>query len=174
MRYKGGMAASNPSILLIPTPSQAEQSSGLPRIDFADCYHGHTARAGITAMEVARAAFENPPAWISGLMAVRDGIVGRLGLKTARNAPEAAQGAKAGIFPVISEMPNEVVLGLDDKHLDFRIWVSVQGMDGGTDVRMSTLVRLHGWPGRIYLASIMPFHKLLSRLMLARALKALG
>jgi hypothetical protein len=125
-------------------------------------------------MEVARAAFENPPAWTRGLMAVRDGVVGRLGLKTAGNAPEAAHGAKAGIFPVISEMPNEVVLGLDDKHLDFRIWVSVQGMDGGTDVRMSTLVRLHGWPGRIYLATIMPFHKLLSRLMLARALKALG
>ena len=167
------MAASNPSILLIPTPAQAEQSAGLPRIDFADCYHGHTPRAGITAMEVARAAFDKPPGWVDGLMAVRDGVVGRLGLKTSGNAAESARGAKAGFFPVISEMPNEVVLGLDDKHLDFRIWVSVQGMDGGTDVRMSTLVRLHGWPGRIYLATVMPFHKLLSRHMLRRALKSL-
>jgi hypothetical protein len=114
LRYKEGMTASNPSILLIPTPPQARQSSGLPRIDFADCYHGHTGRAGITAMEVARAAFEQPPGWVNALMATRDGVVGRLGLKTARNVGEAAGGAKAGFFPVISEMPNEVVLGLDD------------------------------------------------------------
>ena len=168
------MSTLNPSILLIPTPSQAEQSSGLPRLDFADCYHGHVARTGITAMEVARAAFDKPPGWVDGLMSVRDGVVGRLGLKTARDAEAAAAGSKAGIFPIISEMPNEVVLGLDDKHLDFRIWVSVQGMDGGTDVRMSTLVRLHGWPGRIYLAAVMPFHNLLSRRMLRRALTSLG
>lgn len=168
------MAVSNPSILLIPTPSQAEQSCGLPRIDFADCYHGHTARAALTAMEVARAMFDKPPGWADALMAVRDGVVGRLGLKTARDATEAARGAKAGIFPVMSEMPNEVVLGLDDRHLDFRIWVSVQGVDGGSDVRMSTLVRLHGWPGRVYLTTIMPFHKLLSRHLLRRALKQLG
>lgn len=168
------MTASNPSVLLIPTPPRAAQSSGLPRIDFADCYHGHTNRAGATAMEVARAMFENPPGWVSALMATRDGIVGRLGLKTAGHATEAGRGPSAGIFPVISDMPNEVVLGLDDKHLDFRIWVSVQGMDGGTDVRLCTLVRLHGWPGRIYLTTIMPFHKLLSRLMLKRALKSLA
>ena len=168
------MTASNPSVLLIPTPPQAAQSSGLPRIDFADCYHGHTNRAGITAMEVARAAFDNPPRWATALLAARDAIVGRLGLKTARNIADAARGPQVGIFPVISEMPNEVVLGLDDKHLDFRIWISVQGMDGGSDARVCTLVRLHGWPGRIYLTSIMPFHKLLSRVMLGRALKALA
>ncbi len=167
------MATLNPSILLIPTPSQAVQSSGLPRIDFADCYHGHTARAGVTAMEAAQAAFDKPPGWVGALMAVRDGVVGRLGLKTSRAAAAAATGSKAGFFPVISEMPNEVVLGLDDKHLDFRIWVSTQGMDGGTDVRMSTLVRLHGRPGRIYLTAIMPFHKLLSRHMLRRSLRSL-
>jgi hypothetical protein len=168
------MTASNPSVLLIPTPPQAAQSSGLPRIDFADCYHGHAGRAGITAMEAARAMLDKPPAWSTALLAARDAIVGRLGLKTAQGISEAARGPRVGIFPVISEMPNELVLGLDDKHLDFRIWVSVQGMDGGSDVRVSTLVRLHGWPGRIYLGTIMPFHKLLSRVMLRRALKSLA
>jgi hypothetical protein len=75
---------------------------------------------------------------------------------------------------VLSEIPGEVVLGLDDKHLDFRIWVCVRAVDGGTDIWSSTLVRLHGRPGRIYLFLIMPFHKLLSSYMLARALKALS
>ena len=172
------MAALRHSIVLVPTPARAGESSGLPRIDFSDCYHGHAARSGITAMQVARAAFDNPPRWSAGLMAVRDSVVGRLGLKTSRYAAGTAGGespsrAKAGIFPVISETPGEVVLGLDDRHLDFRIWVSVQGNGGGSDVRMSTLVRLHGWPGRAYLAAVMPFHKLLSRMMLRRALKSL-
>jgi len=115
--------------------------------------------------------FERPPRWIEGLMSTRNAIVGRLGLKTPQNAPEAGKGPQAGIFPVLSEMPNEVVLGLDDKHLDFRIWVCVQGVDGGTDIWASTLVRWHGWPGRLYLFLIMPFHKLLSRYMLGRALR---
>lgn len=165
--------ASQPSVRLIATPPQAAQSSGLPRIDFADCYHGHTARAGLTAMEVARAMFEKPPGWADALMAMRDGVVGRLGLKTSSSVA-AASASRAGIFPVLSERPDEVVLGLDDRHLDFRIWVSVQAGEGGSDVRLSTLIRLHGWPGRVYLAAVMPFHKLLSRHMLRRALKSLG
>lgn len=163
------------TVFFIPTPRQAQRSAGLPEIDFSDCYHGHTQRAGVTAMEAARAMFEHPPGWVSALMAMRDAVVGRLGLKTSRDATEAAGERKSGIFPVLTEMPNEVVLGLDDKHLDFRIWISVQAMEGGgTSIWVSTLVRLHGWPGRLYLFLIMPFHKLLSRGMLERALKALN
>lgn len=167
------MTASNPAVLLIPTPPQAAHSSGLPAIDFDDCYHGHTARSGVTAMEAVKAMVERQPRWVSLLIATRDAVVGRMGLKTAAHAAPPGS-PRAGFFPVLSEMPNEVVLGLDDKHLDFRIWVSVQGVDGGTDVWLSTLVRRHGWPGRVYLFIIMPFHKLLSRYLLARALKELN
>ena len=166
--------ASN-TVFVISTPPQAQRSAGLPEIDFSDCYHGYTQRGGVTATEAARAMFEHPPAWVSALMAARDAVVGRLGLKTSRDAVEAARTRKIGIFPMLTEMPNEVVLGLDDKHLDFRIWVSVQAVEGGgTSIWASTLVRLHGWPGRLYLFVIMPFHKLLSRGMLKRALKALS
>ena len=162
------------TVLLIPTPPQAARSAGLPAIDFSDCYHGHTERAGVTAMEAARAMFERPPAWVNALMAARDAAVSRLGLKTSQDATKAAKGRHSGIFPVLTEMPNEVVLGLDDKHLDFRIWVSVQAVDGGSDISTATLVRLHGWPGRIYLSLILPFHKLLSRHRLKRALRELN
>ena len=163
------------TVLLIPTPAQAEQSSGLPAVDFSDCYHGRTVRTGVTAMEAARAMFEQPPRWVNGLMATRDAVVRRLGLKTSQDATKVATGRHSGIFPVLTEMPNEVVLGLDDKHLDFRIWVSTQALEGGgTGIWVSTLVRQHGWMGRTYLFLIMPFHKLLSHVMLRRALKALN
>jgi hypothetical protein len=168
------MSASSDTVRLVATPLRAEQCSGLSRVDFADCYRGRTARRGLTAMEVARAMFEHPPAWVGALMVTRNAVVGCLGLKTPNSARASARRPQAGIFPVISDSPGELLLGLDDKHLDFRIWVSVQPVEGGTDIRTSTLVRLHGWPGRLYLFLIMPFHKLLSRHMLARALRAIA
>jgi hypothetical protein len=168
------MTASTDSVRLVPTPLRAEQCSGLPRIDFADCYQGRTGRHGLLAMQVARAMFEHPPAWVGALMGMRNALVACFGLKRPNSARASARRPKAGISPVLSETAAEVLLGLNDKHLDFRIWVSVQPTEGGADIRTSTLVLLHGWPGRFYLFLIMPFHKLLSRYMLARALRAIA
>ena len=60
----------------------------------------------------------------AGLMALRNCLVAPLGLKTGVSG-QAASGDRIGFFPVISEMPELVVLDLDDKHLDFRIAVDV-------------------------------------------------
>jgi hypothetical protein len=168
------MSASTDSVRLVPTPLRAEQCSGLPRVDFADCYQGRTERRGLSAMQIARAMFEHPPAWVRALMGARNALVGWLGLKKTTSARASSRRPKAGIFPVLSDTPAEVLLGLDDKHLDFRIWISVQPTEGGADIRTSTLVRLHGRPGRLYLFVVMPFHKLLSRYLLARALRAIA
>ena len=160
------------TVQLVATPLEAELSCGLAPIDFADCYQGRTTRQGITALQVAHAMFTQPPGWVNALMAARNAIVRRFGLKTPGHA--SASGPSVGIFPLISEEPGQVVLGLDDKHLDFRIWVSVRGSASGTDVWMSTLVRFNGVSGRFYLFLIMPFHRLLSRHMLGRAIRALN
>jgi hypothetical protein len=39
----------------------------------------------------------------------------------------------AGAFPVISRAQERVVLGFDDKHLDFRIVVEAVGVDAQSD-----------------------------------------
>jgi hypothetical protein len=158
------------SIRLVATPPQARHSSGLRPIDFDDCYHGFTSRKGLTAIEVARAALADPPAWAEGLMSARNAIVGVFGLKTPSSLADG--GPRVGIFPLLSESPTELVLGLDDKHLDFRIWLSLQETPEGTNVWMSTLIRHNGWSGRAYLFAIMPFHVVLSRMMLGRGLRA--
>jgi hypothetical protein len=162
----------NTPIRLVATPLQAELSSGLAPIDFADCYQAHSPRRGLGALQVAHAMFSQPPGWVTSLMALRNAVVGVFGLKTPGNAGYTGQ--RVGVFPLVSEAPGEVVLGLDDKHLDFRIWLSVCASQQGTDVRMSTLVRFNGVSGRLYLFLIMPFHKLLSRYMLGRAVRMLG
>jgi hypothetical protein len=108
---------------------------------------------------------------VTALMATRNAIVRRFGLKTPDSASHGRP--RVGIFPLISEQPGQVVLGLDDKHLDFRIWVSVRSSASGSDIWMSTLVRFNGVSGRFYLFLVMPFHKLLSRYLLGRAIRLL-
>jgi hypothetical protein len=162
------------TIRLVATPLQAELSSGLKPVDFADCYQGHTSRRGLQALQVAHAMFEQPPGWIEALMALRNRIVRVFGLKTPETVAPGSHGPQVGIFPLVSQSPGEVVLGLDDKHLDFRIWLAVRDKADGTEVWASTLIRFNGVWGRIYLFLIMPFHKLLVRHMLRRALRLLA
>lgn len=168
------MKSTNATVEEVSTPPQALISTGLPSSDFSDAYSGHTARAGVTAMQVVTAMFDNPPGWVTSLMAVRDGIVSLVGLKTSKGLAAQKREGKAGIFPVRYSSATEVVLGEDDKHLDFRIWVHVEPQGSGSRVTMSTVVRTHNRLGRVYLATIMPFHRLISRQTLARAIGRLN
>jgi Protein of unknown function (DUF2867) len=72
----------------------------------------------------------------------------------------------SGIFPVLSESPNRLVAGFNDRHLDFRVVVDVTPSDQGQRVTATTLVLTHNLLGRAYLAIIMPFHRLVVRAML--------
>jgi hypothetical protein len=67
---------------------------------------------------------------------------------------------RIGAFPVLSQTPERVVMGLDDRHLDFRLVVDVAPLDERRrDVVATTLVRTHNRLGRTYLAAILPFHR---------------
>ncbi len=112
--------------------------------DFADAY-AVPAPEGVDAIEATRRAFARPPRWAAALMALRDGLVAPFGLK-----PAPSKG-----FPVISESPEQVVMGFDDRHLDFRVVVTV---NAGT-ATVTTIVRRHNLLGRLYLAAIIPFHR---------------
>ena len=73
-----------------------------------------------------------------------------------------------GIFPIDSATPNRVVLRFPDKHLDFRLVVDVSANDANSEVTATTLVRTNNLLGRVYLAAILPFHKLIARSTLGR------
>ena len=101
-------------------------------------------------------------------MAVRNMLVRPFGLKG--NPETAAAGRlRVGMFPVIRNEASEIVLGFDDRHLDFRIVVGTEVLENQqTAVRMMTLVKRHNFLGRFYLATIMPFHKLIVARTLSR------
>jgi hypothetical protein len=85
------------------------------------------------------------------LLALRNSLVRPFGLKTGTEG--------APIFPVCHETADELVLGTDDRHLNFRIGViRAEGR-----LYMSTWVHPHNVWGRAYLRLVMPFHILISR-----------
>ncbi|WP_412050389.1 DUF2867 domain-containing protein [Hoeflea sp. Naph1] len=140
----------------------------LPDADWADCFELLTPRSGLSAETVARQAFERMPKWVGALMVLRNLVVRPFGLKGDPGGA-AASVARVGFFPVISRSDAEMVLGFDDRHLDFRIVVLAEPSgDGKTRIRMMTLIRRHNFLGRAYLAVIMPFHKLIVASSLSR------
>ena len=140
----------------------------LPGADWADCFETRVAQPRLTAEAAARQAFERMPKWVDGLMLLRNLMVRPFGLQGDPDA--AAAGApRVGMFPMLSTEPGETVLGFDDRHLDFRIVVQTEALENQqTAVRMMTLIKRHNSLGRVYLAVIMPFHKLIVKSTLSR------
>ncbi|SDR53041.1 Protein of unknown function [Rhizobiales bacterium GAS191] len=134
--------------------------------DFIDAYRVTVAAIGLEAADAARLMLAQPPGWVDRLMALRNALVTPFGLKTGLGVDDHHE--KIGIFPIQSVTPSRVVLGLEDKHLDFRLVVDVAGTGVGSQVTATTLVRRHNLLGRIYLTAILPFHKRIVRSLLRR------
>ncbi|HAT30116.1 MAG TPA: DUF2867 domain-containing protein [Janthinobacterium sp.] len=121
---------------------------------------------------LARFLFDGQPRWIDCLLRVRDCMVAVFGLKTARQLRDAARQAPAqqvGIFKIYSRAAREIVLGEDDKHLDFRIALLCREEPQGTLLVVCTVVHCHNRLGRAYIALIAPFHRMVVRATLRRA-----
>lgn len=140
----------------------------LPGASFADRYARTVEGQGLDATAAAERAFARSPAWVAWLMALRNLAVRPFGLKRgAGDLPPRLR--RIGMFPLVSETPSRAVLGFDDRHLDFRIVVEVRELgEGRQEVSAATLVAPHNLFGRIYLATVMPFHKMIVPTMLAR------
>lgn len=155
------------TLTMKPVEVSVPDTSGiLPGAQFADAYALDISGQSLTARTAAQLAFNDAPGWINALLRLRNAVVSPFGLKAGEktNKPFVE---KAGIFPVLNETPNRVVLGLNDRHLDFRLLVDVKdGGDGMQTVTASTLVKTHNAFGCIYLAIVKPFHRIIVPAML--------
>jgi Protein of unknown function (DUF2867) len=134
---------------------------------FVDAYSVTVDGTALDSRHAAEKMLARGPQWIDALIRWRNRLVAPFGLK--RPAPTGAVSAAAiGIFPVLSESPDRLVAGLNDKHLDFRVVIDVVSAGAGQRVTATTLVLTHNLLGRIYLAIILPFHGLVVRAMLGQ------
>jgi hypothetical protein len=137
---------------------------------FADAFRVTVPDTGMNARSAAERIFSRSPRWVEMLLMLRHRIVAPFGLKTSA-AHEASEAGMIGIFPVLSEAPEQLVAGFDDLHLDFRVVVDVAPADHGRQVTATTLVLTHNWLGRAYLRVILPFHRLVAKSMLGQILQ---
>ncbi|MBP1314122.1 DUF2867 domain-containing protein [Herbaspirillum huttiense F1] len=141
----------------------------LPGAGFADSYRIRLTPqlAKLNSTEIAARMMATQPAWVSALIRLRDRLMAPLGLKQAGDHG----GGPAG-FPLLLAEPARVVMGLDDRHLDFRLCVEKspaatgQAADEDQWLTVTTVVRTKRLLGKAYLAAIMPFHRCIARSLL--------
>ncbi|MEJ8800484.1 DUF2867 domain-containing protein [Pontibacter sp. H249] len=117
------------------------------------------------------------------LFAIRNKIVGLFGLKTSGQTSnkqklldnfKCVPGDQLGLFKVYDKTENEVVLGEDDKHLDFRVSLFLDKLLDDADKKsltITTTVKFNNFFGRVYFLIVRPFHKLIVQAMLKGILK---
>ena len=155
----------------IPAESRVRQAFG--STDLADAYEIRLPQ-GTTSdpKALAQFIFSNPDGGVSVLMQLRDLIVGRFGLKTAADLKKVSD-PRIGLFKVYETNAAEIILGEDDKHLDFRVSVlhRIEQHPGekAAFVVVSTVVHCHNRLGRLYLSLVEPFHRRVVKAMLRRA-----
>jgi hypothetical protein len=168
----------NDFILVTPValPPQSAITSLYKSVNLADAYSIQLPpSASIDPDVLARFVFSHQPAWIVVLTKIRDAIVAGFGLKTSGQLASLsgdAKGNRVSFFKVYSTSGTEIVLGEDDKHLDFRVSLlcSKRAVPlTGHTLTLSTVVHCHNLLGRTYIRLITPFHRLVVKASLRRA-----
>jgi len=147
--------------MLMSEAGLSEAPAVLPGARFSDTFTAVTDERIDASVAVER-AFMTSPGWVDKLMGLRDRIVRPFGLKTRNRMNGSACKDKQILFRVLERSSDRVILGTDDKHLDFRLILRANPTEsGGTHVSCTTLVRPHNMLGWLYLGSVLPFHKLI-------------
>lgn len=159
----------------IPTTSALRGS--LARASFWDAYEAPLRNGALSPTEIALKSFGATPLWVSWLMALRNGLVRLVGLKSVgalavgSDKPASAYrvGDRLGIFTIQAMSDAEILMGIDDRHLDVR--VSIVKPEAGETPRyvVSTVVRVHNALGRLYMLPVGRIHPLIVRAMMRRA-----
>jgi hypothetical protein len=170
------MPTADYSVRSVALPSESAVTRLYTAPDLADAYAVRLPDNAIDDPELlARFLFAHQARWIGKLLALRDLIVERVGLKTAKQLRKDHAGTRERVdfFRIYARSAHEIILGENDSHLDFRLSVLQQTRrtaDGSSRyLVLSTVVNCHNALGRAYIAAIAPFHRLVVRSSLRRA-----
>jgi hypothetical protein len=164
----------------IDIPSANLAMLSLPHSDFADAFKCQLPENQPQNIDsVTRAIFLMMPQWIIELLELRNTIVRPLGLKTSIDAvpsndqDELKPGTAVGVFEVLDRrLDQEIMLGEDDKHLDYRVSVQLEREEEKCWVVVSTVVKFNNWLGRAYFVPVRPVHKIIVPAMMRYGLKS--
>ena len=148
-------------------PESTQIYSDMDRVDYFDSYMIVKNTPG-SVSEITQKLLKSP-GWVNALGKLRDILVKPFGLKTENDIKtEQAGNHEFDFAPVIYRSNEEIVMGMNDKHLYFRLSVLRIAKNGSSQVFLTTVVRFNNLGGRIYFAFIRLFHGLIVRTMLRR------
>jgi len=161
----------------ISIPADSLIQDTLNQIHYADCYSvDFQNERAITVEDVARTFFQSIPGWVLFLLDLRNWVVRWFGLKS-ENAREVLArldgdpiepGKPFGIFQVIQKNADEILMGEEDKHLDFRVSIGLKSKTGNDyTASVATIVQFNHFSGRLYFLPVKQFHKLIVKRMMA-------
>lgn len=168
---------------ILPYLSSLEQS----KYDYTDSFQGTFCGQydHIHSAEISKLFFASIPKWGQQLLKLRNKIVQLFGLKSTGSKTSRQnqydnfkweQGAQFGSIKVFGKTENEVIWGIDDEHLDFRVSIFLEQQKDTTSqktITVSTLVKFNNWFGKFYFSIVAPFHKLLVVSMVKKVIKQL-
>lgn len=137
---------------------------------YKDTFEVAISRQDVANWEMIAALFHSAPPWFDALAKLRDRMVAVFGLKTStgnpkRLPPPYRQGQELGFFRVMEEADREVILGNDDKHLNFRTSLLMTEKEGGHRLCVSTVVSTKNLLGTVYFGIVKHAHRLIVPIM---------
>ncbi len=155
--------------------------------DYTDSFRGilQDNQNQFTPADAAKAFFSSGPEWVGKLFTLRNKIVSLVGLKTAGSPGDRQRqlknftgnpGEQLGLFKVYERTEHEVILGEDDRHLDFRVSLFMEPDENDNRQKVLTItttVVFNNWFGRLYFLPVRLFHKRIVPVMLKGIVKEL-
>jgi hypothetical protein len=144
----------------------------LTTIDFIDTFSTTNHRDDIK--DITNLIFNTSPKWLELLFKLRNNLVKIIGLKT--DIPEDYNetfkvGGYVKFFKIYSISNNQVILGANDSHLNFRAIVE-NDTSKDYNIKVITLVQFNNKKGEFYMNIIKPFHRLVVKKMVKNAFKS--
>ena len=174
-------------IIMTTLPSKSTLNNQ-QKYDYVDSFETEISDPNnkITSSDVGKAFFSSAPKWVENLMNLRNKIAIIFGLKTDPKAGNKKQqldnfkcekGEQLGLFKVLDKTETEVILGENDKHLDFRVSLFLENASVNPQnkkIIISTAVVFNNWFGELYFLPVRPFHRLIVPKMLKGIIKELS
>ena len=161
-------------------PKDSFLSPEMEMYDYVDAYRAVVNGQEHSMEDLAEAFMKSPPDWSEKLFVIRNRLAGMVGLKTAGpkqvdrdeilKSSNFEVGERFGLFQIYQKGENEVILGEDDSHLDFRVSVHKKDLRKTDQIELtvSTTVVFNNWMGRAYFLPVGFFHRSIVKSMVGR------
>jgi hypothetical protein len=145
------------------------------KVDYSDCFELITDR-NYPVKSIILASLFSYSKWVLFLFKLRDILVAPFGLKTAKWGSFSNQeirwekGSYITVFEILEIADNEIAVGGKDSHLTGGLIVKKIKNNNQFHYYWITVVEYNNKLGKIYMAVIKPFHKLIVKNMIKRTI----